>query len=117
MPKLPVKPGEIIEVRRLAAEFKSLLLRTSNVTIIYMAIPAGMTIPTHEARGEIILHCLEGRVSLTALAKTQELRAGQLTYFLIDEPVSIQAIEQASLVVTVITAKTGQNVELIGNGE
>ena len=94
---------------------KALLVKTVNVEIIHVVIPAGETIPTHEAQGEIILHCLEGRVSLSALEKTLELKAGQLFYFCINEPFSIQGIEQDSLLVTMVTPKLGQSAKLIGN--
>ena len=119
MDKPLVKPGETVDVRQLGAALgtrqKALLVKTVNVEIIHVVIPAGETIPTHEAQGEIILHCLEGRVSLAALGKTHELKAGQLFYFRINEPFSIQGIEQASLLATVISPKLGQSVELIGD--
>ena len=119
MTKPLLKPGETVDVRRLGAAIgtrqKALLVKTANVEIIHVVVPAGKTIPTHEAQGEIILHCLEGRVFLFALEKTHELKAGQLFYFCINEPFSIQGIEQASLLVTIITPKLGQSVELIGN--
>jgi len=119
MTKPLVKPGETVDVRRIAAApgttRKTLLVKTVDVEIIHVVIPAGETIPTHEAQGEIILHCLEGRVSLSALGITHELKAGRLFYFCINEPFSIHGIEQASLLVTIITPKLGQSVELIGN--
>jgi quercetin dioxygenase-like cupin family protein len=111
-----VKPGETVDVRCLGAKDKTLLVKTRNVKIFHLIIPAGQTVPTHEAQGEIIFHCLEGRVSLAALGRTQELEAGQLSYFCTNEPVSIQGIQQASLVVTIIAAKKGRNIELIGDG-
>lgn len=114
-----VKPGETVDVRRVGAPLgtrqKALLVKTVNMEIIHVIIPAGETVPTHEAQGEIILHCLEGRVSLAALGKTRELKAGQLSYFCINEPFSIQGIDHASLLVTIITPTLGQSVELIGN--
>jgi len=119
MTKPLVKPGETVDVRRLGAGLatrqKTLLVKTVNVEIIHVVIPGGETIPTHEAQGEIVLHCLEGRVSLVAFGKTHELEAGQLFYFCINEPFSIHGIEQASLLVTIIAPKLGQSVELIGN--
>ena len=117
MVKALVKPGETVDVRRLGAGIRvhSLLVKTDNVEITHVVIGAGETIPTYEAQGEIVLHCLEGRVSLAALGGTHELKADQLFYFCINEPFSIQGIEQASLLVTIITPKLGQSVELIGN--
>jgi len=110
-----VKPGTTVDVRCLGTTPETLLVKTLNVKIVRLFIPAGQTIPTHEAHGEVIFHCLEGRVSLAALGKTHELKAGQLSYFSINEPVSIQGVEQASLVMTIIAPKLGQNVELIGD--
>ena len=117
MDKPLVKPGTTVDVRCLGAELESLLVKTLNVKIVHLVIPTGQTIPTHEAQGEVIFHCLEGRVSLTALGTSQELKAGQLSYFCINEPLSIRGIEQASLIMTIVTAKTGENVELIGSGD
>jgi quercetin dioxygenase-like cupin family protein len=118
MTKPLVKPGETVDVRGLGTGLgtraNTLLIKTVNVEIIHVVIPAGETIPTHEAQGEIIFHCLEGRVSLSALGKTHELRAGRLFYFCINEPFSIHGIERASLLVTIIAPKLGQSVELIG---
>jgi quercetin dioxygenase-like cupin family protein len=117
MDKPLVEPGGIVNVRCLGAKLEAILVKTRNVKIVHLVIPTGMTVSRYEAQGEIILHCLEGRVSLAALGKTQELKAGQLSYFCIDELVSIQGIEHASLVATIITAKKGQNVGLIGDGD
>ncbi len=52
---------------------------------------------------------------LSAIEKTHELKAGQLLYLRINEPFSIQGIEQASLLVKIIAPKLGQSVELIGD--
>ena len=91
------------------------MVKTANVEIIHVVILAGETIPRHEAQGEIVFHCLEGQVSLFALGKTLELRAGQLFYFSINEPFSIRATERSSLLVTIIAPKLGPSVELIGD--
>jgi quercetin dioxygenase-like cupin family protein len=119
MGKPLVKPGQTVDVRRLGEALgtraNTLLVKTANVEIIHIVIPAGETIPTHEAHGEAVFHCLEGRVSLSALGKTHELNAGQLFYFRVNEPFSILGIERASLLVTIIAPKVGQRIELIGN--
>jgi quercetin dioxygenase-like cupin family protein len=114
-----VKPGESVDVQRVGTgprtNVKATLFRTADAEITHLIIPAGETIPTHEAPGEIVFHCLEGRVSLSALGKECELTAGQLFYFCINEPFSIHGIEQASLLMTIAAPKLGPHVELIGN--
>ena len=114
-----VKPGESVDVRRLGAVLgvrqQTILVKTANVEIIHLVIPDGEMVPTHEAPGEIILHCLEGQVSVSALGKTVKLTTDQLFYFSANEPFSIQGIERASLIATIVKLKQGPAVELIGD--
>jgi quercetin dioxygenase-like cupin family protein len=91
------------------------LVRTDDVTIVQLLIPAGSNIPIYEASGEIILHCVQGRVSVDALGEPHELRAGQLLHLAINEPFSIHCAEAASLLATVIAPKQGSSLELIGD--
>lgn len=94
---------------------KITLVHTPHVKVVQLIVPVGQSVPTHQAQGELLLHCLEGRVSLSALGNTYDLRPGQLLALSIDEPFSIRAIEDASVLLTLITAKTGGSVELIGD--
>jgi quercetin dioxygenase-like cupin family protein len=116
-----VKPGETVDVRQLATVAGTrqsvVLVKTANVEIIHSVVPAGETIPTHEAAGEMVLHCLEGRASVSAIGKTMELTTGQLLYLSTNEPFSILGIERASVIVTVIAPQQGPAVELIGDQE
>jgi len=118
-PEPLAEPGEIVDLRPLAAAFdtqqNTLLVKSNEVRIIQLIVPAGVMIPTHEAQGEIILHCLEGRAAVASLGETHDLRAGQLLYLHINEPFAIHGIEDTSLLVTIIAAKRGSNVELIGD--
>jgi quercetin dioxygenase-like cupin family protein len=118
MPEPLAEPGEIVDLRPLEAAFETqrntLLVKTSDVKIIQLSIPAGANVPTHEAQGEIILHCVEGRALLTALGDAHDLNAGQLLYLRLNEPFSIHGIEDTSLLVTIIASKRGPGVELIG---
>jgi quercetin dioxygenase-like cupin family protein len=112
------EPGEIVDLRPLEAAFEThqnlLLVKTTHVKIVQHFIPAGSSIPTHEAQGEIIVHCVTGRASLTAHGESHELETGQLLYLHLNEPFSIKGIEHSALLVTIIAAKRGSNVELIG---
>lgn len=114
-----VKPGETVDVQELKKSLggrrNSLLVKTADVEIVHLVIPAGETIPTHEAQGEIVLHCLEGRALVSALGEAIHLDAGQLFYFAVNEPFSIEGIDEASLLATIIVPKQGPAVELIGD--
>ncbi len=65
-------------------------------------VPAGKEIDEHQAKGEIVVQCLEGRVAVTAFGKTQDLEAGQLLYLPTGEPHKLKGIENASLLLTVL---------------
>ncbi|MBN1908485.1 MAG: hypothetical protein JW818_01990 [Pirellulales bacterium] len=114
-----VKPGQTVNVQLLStvprAWQKFVLIKTANVELLHLVIPKGETVPTHEAQGEVVLHCLEGQIAVSARGCTDVLSAGQLSYFLVNEPFAIHGIELASMVVTIIAPQQGPPVELIGD--
>ena len=93
---------------------KTTLVKTPQVEIIQLIVPAGRDVPTHQAQGDMIVHCLEGRVSLFALGKTYDLKPGQLLHLSLEDQFSMRGIDNASVLVTLVAAKTGGAVELIG---
>jgi len=118
MDKPVAKPGEVVALPPLdegiETDRSALLVKSRDVRITHVVIPAGQEIPTHESEGEVVLHCLRGRLKLTALGETHELKCGELLYLSINEPFSAAAMENSALLVIVLTPKQGQNVELIG---
>ena len=103
------KPGEVVDVRPLGSALASAqtktLVRAEQVEVIRLVVEAGKEIPEHKAKGEVVVHCLEGRVASTASGKTQTLEAGHLLYLPIEAPHSVKGIENASLLVTVLLPK------------
>ncbi len=98
-------PGEVVDVRPLGAALATTvtktLVKTDSIDVIRMVVPAGKEIPTHKAKGELIVQCLEGKIAFTACGKTHELEAGQLLYLPTGEPHSLRGIEDGSLLLTV----------------
>jgi quercetin dioxygenase-like cupin family protein len=109
MSALHVKPNERVDVRPLGASLASsktaTLAKTDQLELIRLVLPAGKEIPTHQAPGELIVQCLEGRVSFTAQQKTQDLVAGQLLYLSAAEPHAVKALEASSLLLTILLAR------------
>ncbi len=103
------KPGEVVDVRPLGSSLASsqtkTLVRGEQVEVILLVVPSGKEIKEHQAKGEIVMHCLEGRVAFTAFGKTQNLEAGKLLYLPTGEPHSVKGIEDASLLLTVLLPK------------
>jgi nucleotide-binding universal stress UspA family protein/quercetin dioxygenase-like cupin family protein len=105
----PVKPGDVVDFRPLgtglSAAKTNALARTDELEIIRLIVPAGKDIPEHKAGGAVVVHCLEGRVTLTALGKKQNLQMGELLYLPSGEPYSIKGVEDASLLLTIFQPK------------
>jgi nucleotide-binding universal stress UspA family protein/quercetin dioxygenase-like cupin family protein len=107
--KTPAKPGDVIDVRPLGEALPTTqtraLARGEDVEVIRLVVPAGKEIHEHKAKGEVVVHCLEGRIEFTAMGRTQTLEAGQMLYLSRNEPHSVKAIEDASLLLTVLLPK------------
>ena len=89
----------------LAATKTRTLIKTDHMQVIRLVVLAGKEIPTHDAPGEITVQCLEGRVAFTASGRTQELGPGQLIYLSARETHSLRGIEDASLLVTILSGR------------
>lgn len=101
-------PGEIVDVRPLGSALATTetrtLVKTKAIDVIRMIVPAGKEIPTHKAKGEIVVQCLEGKIAFTACGKTQNLEVGQLLYLPTGEIHSLRGIEDGSLLLTILMA-------------
>ena len=104
---LHTNPGEVVDVRPLGAALATTatrtLVKTEAVTVVRMVVPAGKEIPTHAAKSELIVQCLEGRIAFTACGMTHDLEAGHLLHLLAGEPHSLRGIEDGSLLLTVVS--------------
>lgn len=103
-----LQPNEVVRLplgAALQASKTSTLVKTSDLEVIRLVVPAGKEIPTHKAPGPITVQCLEGRVSFTAQGQTQELHAGEFTYLKAAEPHSLKGIEDSSLLVSILLPK------------
>jgi quercetin dioxygenase-like cupin family protein len=99
------QPGEVIDVRPLGPALvgarTTALVKTEGLEVIRLVIPRGKEVPTHTAREEITVQCLEGRVAFTTGGVTHELGAGQLLYLQGKQPHSVRGIDDASLLMTI----------------
>jgi quercetin dioxygenase-like cupin family protein len=85
-----------------AATLSTSLLKTDRLQLLRLVLPAGHCLPDHQIAGEITIHCLAGEVSLSTPERTCLLRAGQLMALQGAHRHSLQAIADATLLVTVI---------------
>jgi len=100
------KPGEVIDVRplgpRIASAKTSTLVKTDELEVLRLVMPAGKRIDTHRAPGEAILHCLEGRVELHLADGARLLSAGDMVYLPAAEPHSVAAEADSVLLATLL---------------
>lgn len=100
------QPGEVVDVRPLASALAdsktTTLFKTESVETVRIVMQAGKEISEHEAPGEIIVQCLEGKIAFAALGKIEELEAGQLLYLAAGERHSVKCIEDASFLLTIL---------------
>jgi len=116
-----VRPGDIIDLVAATssadAERLTTLFKTSQIEVLHIVVPRGSSLPAHRAEGELVIHCLNGQVSVTAMQLRHQLRTGQLLYLDQAARFSIHGLEDASVLMTIAAPKQGANVELIGEHE
>jgi quercetin dioxygenase-like cupin family protein len=100
------RPGEVVSILpwgpAIPAARTATLVRGEQVEVIRLVVPAGKEIEEHRAKGELLVHCLEGRVAFTALGMTQDLEAGDLLFLPRGEAHALKGIEDASLLLTIV---------------
>ena len=108
------RAGEVVDLKPLGpaiAQAKtSTLAKTDDLELIRLVMPAGKRLPTHRAPGEIVVQCLEGRVAFVAGSATTELAAGQMLYLDAGTLHSLSALEDASLLITMLLAHPVRHV-------
>lgn len=97
--------GERIDVRPLQDELANAATRTlyksDHLEVFRMILRAGKVMPPHRVVGEVTIQCLEGCVEFTA-GQVQALHAGDLVCLAGGELHALKAIEDASVLVTVL---------------
>jgi quercetin dioxygenase-like cupin family protein len=98
--------GELIDVQPLGAGLRqaitTTLVKTDQLEVIRLVLPAGKEIAEHRAPGEITVQCLEGAVEFHAHGRSRTLQAGQMLYLATGEPHALKAVEDASVLVTIL---------------
>lgn len=78
------------------------IVKSGTLELIRLVLPAGKEIARHMAPGEITVQCLEGRITFNTDVATQDLVAGDLLYLAAKEPHSLKALENSSVLVTLV---------------
>ncbi len=102
-------PGEIIPIHPLKEKIADTkthtLLKTDAIEVIRLVMPAGKTIAEHKAPGEITVQCIEGFVKFSSGGTSKDLTAGEMLYLSAKEPHAVEAVEDSSVLVTILLKK------------
>jgi quercetin dioxygenase-like cupin family protein len=100
------QPAEMIDVHALtgtlALSKTTTLIKTPQVEVIRMVLPAGKVLSEHKAPGEIIMQCLAGRITVRTMGQEKELQPGSMLFLSAKEPHSVEAVEDSSFLLTLI---------------
>jgi quercetin dioxygenase-like cupin family protein len=103
--------GEVVDLAPLGSEMRQAhtraLVKTDDFEAIRLVLAAGDELPAHQVSGRFTLHCLEGRVSLATATNSFELSANQWVYFDGGITHAVRAIEDSSLLLTILLPTIG----------
>jgi quercetin dioxygenase-like cupin family protein len=101
--------GELIDLRPLGAPLEdtqsTTLLRDAQLKVMRLVMPTGKELHDHAVGGPITMQCLEGEIEVTAHGTAKTMRAGDLMYLASKVHHSLRAIEDASILVTVVVER------------
>ncbi len=86
----------------LAAGRTVALFKTHELEVIRLVLPAGKSMPEHKVAGAITVQCIEGKVDITCGDGSHLLSPGQLLYLPGGVPHGVVALEDASVLVTIV---------------
>ena len=101
--------GEIVDIRPLGNKLQQAiavtLVKTTELQVFRYVLLKGNEFSEHKVHGGITVQCLEGVVEFTSHQRTQMLRAGEFVYLEGDVPHALKGIEDASVLVTIVSNK------------
>jgi quercetin dioxygenase-like cupin family protein len=86
---------------RVAQSVTHALVKSAQIEIIRVVLPAGKSLPRHEVPGEITVQCLEGTADFITANQTRRMQAGDFLHLAGHVAHEIKALEDASLLVTI----------------
>lgn len=101
-----VKSGEVVDLRPLGPKLggaKTIaLVKEKRFEAIRLIMRAGTEIPPHDVPGDLMLHCLEGRIVLGLAHSELELASGDWLYLNGGDAHFLKCLQDASLLLTVL---------------
>ena len=97
--------GEVIDIGPLGDRIVNsptmTLVKTDQLEIIRLMLPAGKEIADHKVAGPVTVQCLEGQIEFHMQHKSLSLERGQLIYLEGNQVHSLKGVQDASVLVTI----------------
>lgn len=100
------KAGEIIDLRPLGSQLATAkttaLVKEKDFEAVRLIVQADREIAPHRVAGNVMLHCLEGRIVLSTPRGNLALSADQWIYLDGGEVHGLRGVEDSSLLLTIL---------------
>jgi len=98
-------PGQVLDVRpldgRLTSEKTVALFKSHHLEVMRLVLLAGKSLPAHKVAGEVTIQCIEGRLDIELEDGSVQLEAGELTYLAGSSTHGVNALTDATALVTI----------------
>jgi quercetin dioxygenase-like cupin family protein len=83
------------------------LVKTSNLDVVRLVIPAGKDMANHTAPGDITVQCLKGAIDFTAGDRHYNLTPGRMLYLTAGTVHALHGVEDSVVLVTIVRGDSG----------
>lgn len=97
-------PGEAPVEPKISA---TALVKTPNLDVVRLVIPAGKDMANHTAPGDITVQCLRGAIDFTAGDRHYELTPGRMLYLTAGTVHALHGIEDSAVLITIVRSDPG----------
>jgi quercetin dioxygenase-like cupin family protein len=92
---------------KLIDSFSTSLIKTEQLQLLHLVLPARQDMPEHHVNQQCVLHCLEGEVEVMMAGGSRRLRPGELVVLPGQQRHSVQARADSALLVTLLLDDKG----------
>jgi quercetin dioxygenase-like cupin family protein len=83
------------------------LVKTSNLDVVRLLIPAGKNMANHAAPGDITVQCLKGAIDFTAGNRHFQLTPGRMLHVTAGTMHALHGVEDSAVLVTIVRGDSG----------